>query len=574
MLESLEQWTKQLWDLLAQVPGSDVVNELKERWHRHNRTAIPKVVVFGAVDAGKSSLLKRLLVERGLPVPACLGVSGQRQTFQRDDINFGEVVLVDTPGISGGNDEHEEVALMELQLADAYLWVMPPQLMTGDRELVISFLKGAFFAEKLPSAFVTDAVVAAIGRMDEAGSDPSYDLDGYQQRCEAKRMELAEALMKNGVTTALRTARTVSADPYQMVADLPEPQASDYADAREWDGVEQLDQEICSFSNDQEKLRTLAGVRFVALAAQTVCDVVGEELRNRERALRTTQNERRRLVLFEERLQSLIDEAQSGLEAVLEERLVLAERRVFQGTKSEMEQIGRSLIDGIESWATQYAGKLTGMAEEIEAEMKARLESPTMRHFQDLVEEGSEARDAEMAGKTRRVVGIMQKVSPAVRKGFREFAECELGMSLKQAAARLHQADAAAMGFRSAEHARKAANFVRADQFLGVTETLFDELGGLWKEVEDDRAETERLGKLQRLRNKLEQRADEIRDEQITRLRTLVDEGIRGVLETKKQDLENSGKVLSAQIEQFSRIRTSLDERMKELGEFQQVEAS
>jgi hypothetical protein len=559
-------WCGELWELLARIPGMKTVEALQERWREYEKADLPLVVVFGAVGAGKSSLLKRILVENGVEVPDWLGVSGQRQTFRRDEIKIGEFRLVDTPGISGGDDEHDRIALEELGLADAYLWVMPPQLMTGDRELVGSFLSGRFFAKDLPSRGVTQSVIAVISRMDEAGTDPSYDLSGYKGRCEAKRTELGNALSTNGVEGALRAIHTVAADPYQMVADLPEPLKESYADARSWDGMNQLLTELSALVGDRKALRCMADVRFAAIAGQTVLDVFGGELLERERALKTCVNEIRRVEVFSDRAATLIDDARGALDSLLEEELVLAGRRMFQGGSHEIHEIVESLKKTMQAWAEEFAGKSQSLADELDIELNSRWEGPGMHQFRDLIEEAEGPRGAGLDS-IRKGVSILERIAPAIIQGFREYAEKEIGMTLKQAASRLLELDAATRAFKTTEQARKAAEFVKADQLIGVASVVSEQLGGLWSEWAAERSDLERADRLTGIKRKLEKSADEVRNDEIARFGGLVFEQIREPLRQRKEALVDSEKVLSAQIEEFTVAMEGLRAHMSRLGD-------
>jgi putative ribosome biogenesis GTPase RsgA len=57
------------------------------------------VTFFGAFDCGKSSLLRRLLVDDDIAVPDWLTISARHETFAASDIRYRGAILRDTPGV-------------------------------------------------------------------------------------------------------------------------------------------------------------------------------------------------------------------------------------------------------------------------------------------------------------------------------------------------------------------------------------------------------------------------------------------------------------------------------------------
>ena len=143
MNDAVTNWIEQAWSALDSIPGtSDAVAQERLRWEEFRGLDTLEVVVFGAYDAGKSSLLKRLLVDWRIPVPEWLTVSGRRETFESKRAEANGLGLVDTPGLGGGNKEHDDLTLSAMRLADAYLWVLPPQLVTTEKERFLDILFG------------------------------------------------------------------------------------------------------------------------------------------------------------------------------------------------------------------------------------------------------------------------------------------------------------------------------------------------------------------------------------------------------------------------------------------------
>ena len=112
MTDAIEKWMDHAWSELGSIPGAaEAVAQQRARWDEFQDLETLEVVVFGAYDAGKSSLLKRLLVDWGTTVPDWLTVSGRRETFEPKRVAANGFGFVDTPGLGSGNNEHDEFTL-------------------------------------------------------------------------------------------------------------------------------------------------------------------------------------------------------------------------------------------------------------------------------------------------------------------------------------------------------------------------------------------------------------------------------------------------------------------------------
>ena len=78
-------------------------------------------------------------------IPEWLTVSARRETFELNAVDVGDLTFTDAPGFAAGNELHDELAQDALALSDAFLLVVPPQLLTTNRELVGSILSGRYF---------------------------------------------------------------------------------------------------------------------------------------------------------------------------------------------------------------------------------------------------------------------------------------------------------------------------------------------------------------------------------------------------------------------------------------------
>ena len=137
-LEELRSW-------IGKVSGAESVEQLDSRWAGFAGGIRPVATLFGAFDTGKSSILRRLLVDSGQPVPDWLTVSARHETFADQLVEVAGCAIRDTPGLSPeGLDvrslKNSQVARATLGLTDVLLVTLNPQLATGERDDLVKVL--------------------------------------------------------------------------------------------------------------------------------------------------------------------------------------------------------------------------------------------------------------------------------------------------------------------------------------------------------------------------------------------------------------------------------------------------
>lgn len=214
----------------------------------------PRIVLLGDYSSSKSSLVKRLLVELGEPVPPGLKIHAAPETAKASVYQVGHVSLVDLPGFQGHNKAHDEWAVAESADAALAVVVLSTNLLLGNTAALVEVLGGSRrMVAKAARAFFV------VGRIDEIGADPEESPRDFLTRCRRKEAELVAALHFHGIPVTPERVWSVSADPFGMVGNRVPVTAADYVDRhRIWDGIRPLVDGLVSI--DASTASILAGV--------------------------------------------------------------------------------------------------------------------------------------------------------------------------------------------------------------------------------------------------------------------------------------------------------------------------
>ena len=245
--------TARAW--LAAVPGGEIGKRLDHTWQDFAAISEPVVTIYGSYDTGKSSLLRRLLIELGQVVPAWLTISARHETFEVNEIRASGCVLRDTPGfVSGGTDARAEMntglASDAVALTDVAIIVVPPQLATAEYPVL---------RELVRRQWAPGSLWFVISRFDEAGVDPDDDPAGYLALCEHKIGELRAALTLDESVPVY----VVCQDFAQMAGSERNPDPKVWDETRSWDGISALVTAIAALGNSSRAdIREAAAQRF------------------------------------------------------------------------------------------------------------------------------------------------------------------------------------------------------------------------------------------------------------------------------------------------------------------------
>lgn len=261
---------------LDAIPGAQLGVAADEQWQRFASITEPVVTVYGAYDTGKSSLLRRLIVDSGVETPDWLTISARHETFEVNEVRAAGCLLRDTPGFVAGAadaraDMNTQLANAAVELTDVAIVTVTPQLATAEFSALQALLRQVWGPGSL--WFV-------ISRFDEVGVDPESDLDGYRERAKRKTGELRRALELDESVPVF----VVSQDFAQMAGSERNPNPELWDDFRDWDGIAELLDALRNIgSRGGTSLRASAAQRFWRQSIVSALDGVrAEEVRYRE----------------------------------------------------------------------------------------------------------------------------------------------------------------------------------------------------------------------------------------------------------------------------------------------------
>ncbi|GAA1001959.1 hypothetical protein GCM10009555_107450 [Acrocarpospora macrocephala] len=327
----------------------------------------PCVVVYGPYDGGKTSLIKRLLVEDGTEAPSWLTVGAQPETFESGSLTSGGLTYIDTPGLAGRSAEHGRLADEALSSADLVLVVLPQQRVVEDARKL---------AELATAGFTPETTILVIGRCDTAGPDPDTAPDEFIAFLERRRDALTAVLPAE---LAAAPVHLVAADPYGLVGNGPQPDLSSYAEYRSWDGVAALRTRLSSLKDRLPELRAAAEARFWIRLVAEARDSASEESERLQAYVDEAAGRRARTELFEQRLNEIDLAASETLRSSISRELQ-GIVRVAAGMDAEevRTRTESRLQDCLTAWSGTWGTRLKELAREAEHDLALeaiRLES-------------------------------------------------------------------------------------------------------------------------------------------------------------------------------------------------------
>lgn len=288
VFEDLKPGTGRAWldGALARCAGDPEAIEALGELTAMAEDGRPRIHLVGDYNAGKSSFIKRLLIDAGSPVPESLEIRADPTTDRVREYDWGGVRLIDSPGFQSGEASHAERALRAFPDASAIIYLFQPNLVLGDDGDVLTVLRGdknRGLAPKLQRTFFV------INRSDELGVDPETDPKAYAQLASRKRTELSLALEAREVTVEPGSIFCMASDPFGLVGNRTDVDASAFDAYRQWDGFDHF---MAAFQRSQRRFlrsgvdRSLLEGGLARIARlETRQRAAVEQLKNRELAL-------------------------------------------------------------------------------------------------------------------------------------------------------------------------------------------------------------------------------------------------------------------------------------------------
>jgi hypothetical protein len=565
-------WIERAWRVLRAIPSGTSVDELEARWNRHKQRPRPVATIFGAYDAGKSSLLKRLMFEDGATIPEWLTVSGRRETFSIDEADGMNWIFRDSPGIAGGNEAHDQAAMESLELADLVIWALPPQLVTSEKELFSAIFNGSRFG--VSGEQVSAAMIAVILRIDEAGIDAAANSAGFTELCVSKQAEFTALLAEIGVVPPQWGIFPISADPYGGVGNGP-PDAGIYAMGEGWDGVAALQAALKKVAGKADELRVLAGLRYVSGIITDLTRSILREQTGREESLRTSRDEVERFALWRANLEALHGKWEAALHRIVEDELLSASRT---GTAAAAETLHGRLSTSIDRWGEQAYAEFEHLAASAQQELGQRFAGPSMERLKQLVLELGDAKGSDArSGIDAKLMKHAGRIGNMFREAFNAYVNVDLGMSFEDATKHIQEARKSGKSiekffetsnpFGSLKNAQQASNYVKWGQAMDAVIPVVTQLGGVMYEVSGEIMSQREADKKQELRRKLRDTlrllTKEIEDEAMTAVEKMYG-AFSQWIDEREQAYMAIGASIEAQLAALGEYAATLDGLMQE----------
>ncbi len=385
---TLELWIKQILDYFRSLPDGGNADAIEKEWQQYKTLNEPVVTIYGPWNAGKSSLLKRLLIDDGKNVPEWLTVKANPTTFKNDEVSALGCIFRDTPGISNERVEHETKATEGLVLSDTFLLVLLPQLITAaEKEQIIPLLTGKFFGPEISKPFLTGSLKLVISRMDEgAGTDPAEDEEAYRKYVGRKQEELQQLLEKNHVDVKLLEIYAVVADAYGSVGDNQQPYSEDYDHSREWDGVDKLTEALKGLPSQLPELRQKTALRYFSLKGKQELQTLCEKESQTKEALEECDNWVERLSLLEKELNALIFAAEADIKTKIGNELRSLSNIGYTNVNQITPVLKERLTEVYEQWKISQNLELNNLAKKVETELSTMSSRPAAQMLSELLE--------------------------------------------------------------------------------------------------------------------------------------------------------------------------------------------
>jgi 50S ribosome-binding GTPase len=379
-------------DWLGRLPGGSP-GRYADDWDAFQKRDRPVVTLVGSYDTGKSSLLRRLLVDAGREVPDWLTVSASHETFKVNEVEMGTCVVRDTPGFEVGASDvragNSSRAMAAVGLTDIGVVVLPPQLVTAERDV---------FRRLFTQGWPAGAMWFVVSRFDEAGGKPERNLAGYRELGDRKVHELRELF---GLDIRVPVF-VVAQDPFQTAGPDPDPGSWIWDEFRDWDGMRDLAAALDAVSTAElPEWRRAAGQRYWSAVLDETLSELRRQLADYTEQAQVANHGVQRRDQWEKQLGNLDRAALAGLEGLVDEVL----RR-----SGEPDAAASELQRTVGEWFAKHQAHLDRLRQSIRKGKERDRAQPTWSGFASLVERlgsGAKTATAERPGQISEHTGTI-----------------------------------------------------------------------------------------------------------------------------------------------------------------------
>ncbi|WP_406377373.1 50S ribosome-binding GTPase [[Kitasatospora] papulosa] len=314
--------------------------------------AKPAIAVLGDYNSGKSSLIRRIMVDSSLQSHAAFDIRALPATIAANCYPLPRFDLVDTPGLQSGHDEHDTVALEAIAEAALVFVVVHINLLVGNTSILEGLSRGS---EMLASK--GGRMVFLINRCDELGVDPLTAPEVFLNLQNRKREELRAAFAARSIEVEIDRIHCLSGDPFGLVGGDATAEPGDFDENRLWDGVTALTSALSDLSDEQ----------LSAAASSAAFDATVTDLKRHQHTLHQVQvdgtNDLRRSESVIATLRAAVNDAVVLEGSLREDARRVVDRRLV-ATKSAIAELDRKdhqkLENLVDSWwkAPQFEADL------------------------------------------------------------------------------------------------------------------------------------------------------------------------------------------------------------------------
>ena len=363
------KWLTRAGKLLSDVPGAgDVLAQAQ----RLLDEALPRVVLIGDYNTGKSSFIKRLLLEAGLPIPIYPEVRSDPTTREAQEYEWNGLMLIDSPGTQSGRAGDEDAAFECLRNASHVICLFQPNVLGSTVDLLAPMLLGDPSAGRAPKLGRT---LLVLNRCDELGVDPSDDPEEFDRLAKRKQIELIKAFARRQVEIPAGRVVCMASDPFGLVGGRRDVNAAHYDAFRSWDGFNTFIKSVTNLRTEARRVGAdiaaieggMARIGELRIAKRKEVDQMGAQLaftRRLHQLLDAAASEASRICgHIEARLDSVLDQTtqaltQDAMGAATDEELEEAAKALEQwwkakAFKTKLERWEKESKAAIDRWFTR-----------------------------------------------------------------------------------------------------------------------------------------------------------------------------------------------------------------------------